>query len=156
MTNKFNVGDKVKAKVLSIDPDKQKVALGLKQLEENPYEKYPVGMIIEPEVKIVQRSGAHFKLDDDLEAYLHVSKFSTEKIEDLRDTLKEGDKVKCKVIKNNPEKNLIEVSVTSLLVDVEKAEIHGSPRVKLTLGNGVRVYLRNFPAPVRLDKKYHN
>lgn len=114
-----SVGDKVKVKILDIDTDKQKVSLGLKQLEKNPYEEYPVGKGLEIEVKAVQRSGAYLKLDDTLEAYLHVSNYSNERIEDLREHLNEGETVKCRVIKNNPDKKLIEVSVKDLLVDKE-------------------------------------
>jgi small subunit ribosomal protein S1 len=119
----INVGDKVSAKILSIDADKQKIALGMKQLEENPYDKYPVGKIIECPVSVVQRSGAQIKLDENLEAYLHVSNYSADKIDDLRDFIKEGDMIKCKIVKSNPEKNSIEVSINALLRDEEKAEI---------------------------------
>lgn len=118
----IKVGDKVKAKILGIDPDKQKIALGLKQLEDNPYDNYPVGKIIEARINAVQRGGAYLDLDNNLQAYLHVSNYSNERIEDLRENLKVEDTLKCKVIKNNPAKNFIEVSVKALLADEEKKE----------------------------------
>lgn len=118
-----NVGDNIKAKILSIEPDKQKISLGLKQMEDNPYDAYPVGEIFSAPVTAVQRSGAYIQLENNLEAYLHVSNYSNERIEDFRDTLKESDMVEFKVIKNNPAQNLIEVSVKALIQDEEKQEI---------------------------------
>jgi small subunit ribosomal protein S1 len=119
----LKVGDKVKSEILSIDPDKQKISLGLKQLEKNPYDEYPVGKIVELEVTTVQKSGARLKLDEELEAYLHVSNFSSDRVEDLREKLKEGETVKCKVVKNNPDKRSIEVSINALAYDQGKEEL---------------------------------
>jgi small subunit ribosomal protein S1 len=118
-----NVGDKVKVKILSIDPDKQKVSLGLKQLEDNPFSKYPVGFVVKSKIKTVQRSGAYLDLENGLEAYLRVSSYSRERVADLRDHLNEGDELEAKIIKSNPEKKYIEVSVKDLLMDQEKQEM---------------------------------
>jgi len=119
----LKVGDKVKAKIINIDPDKQKVSLGLKQLEKNPYEDYPVGKRITGNITRVQKSGAYMELETGLEAYLHVSNFSKERIDDLREHLKEGQEIEAKVIKNNAAKKYIEVSVKDLEMEQEKEEI---------------------------------
>jgi small subunit ribosomal protein S1 len=116
----FKVGDKVSVKILAIDTDKQKVSLGVKQLQDNPYDAFPVGTLTEGVIKAVQKSGAHLELINGLEAYLHVSNFSEERTEDLRDELKEGDKVECKIIKNNSEKKHIEVTLKDIHVKPEE------------------------------------
>ncbi|MFW6173073.1 MAG: 30S ribosomal protein S1 [Elusimicrobiota bacterium] len=119
----LKVGQKVKAKILNIEPDKQKVSLGLKQLEENPYDKFPVGKKVKAKVKTVQRSGAYLEMDKDIEGYLHISNYSKERIDDLRDHLKKDQTIECKITKNNPAKKYIEVSVKGLIEDKEKKEM---------------------------------
>jgi len=119
----LNVGDTLKVKVLGIDSDKQKISLGLKQMEENPYQEYPVGATVEAEAGKVSRSGAYLELPNGLEAYLHVSNYSRDRTEDLRDQLDQGDKVECRVIKNNPDKKYIEVSIKDLQAEEEKQEM---------------------------------
>ncbi|MGM0567814.1 MAG: 30S ribosomal protein S1 [Elusimicrobiota bacterium] len=116
----LEVGQKVKAKVLGIDADKQKVSLGLKQLEENPYNDYPKGSNVEATVTEVQKGGAYLKLENGLEAYLHISNYDPERTDDLREHLDEGDTVKARVVKNNPEKKYIEVSRKDMLRSKEK------------------------------------
>ncbi|MFH1416083.1 MAG: 30S ribosomal protein S1 [Elusimicrobiota bacterium] len=117
------VGDTVKVKILGIEQDKQKISLGLKQLEDNPFNAYPVGNSMELEIKNVQRSGAYLKLDDKLEAYLHVSNYARERVDDLREKLEAGQKIVCKIISNKPEQNLIEVSVRAMVEDDQKEEL---------------------------------
>ncbi len=119
----FKVSDIVKVKILNIDIDKQKVSLGLKQLENNPYDAYPVGRILEIKVKAIQKAGAYLELDNNMEAYLHVSNYSKDRINDLRENLKEGDLIKCKIITSDSSQNIIEVSVKSASEDDDKQEL---------------------------------
>ncbi len=116
----LEVGQKVKAKILNIDPDKQKVSLGLKQLEDNPYNDYPAGSEVDAKVKEVQRGGTYLELENGLEAYIHISNYDPGRTDDLREELKEGDTLKAKVIKNDPEKKYIELSRKALIVSKEK------------------------------------
>ncbi len=118
-----SVGDEIKLKVLGMDVDKQKISLGLKHLEDNPYNDYPEGSVFEGKVIKVQHSGAQLEMENGLEAYLHISKFSKDRIEDLREKLEEGEKIEAKVIKNNPRKKELEVSVKDLIVSREKEEM---------------------------------
>ncbi|MBN2406127.1 MAG: 30S ribosomal protein S1 [Elusimicrobia bacterium] len=118
------VGDTVKVKILSIEPDKQKLSLGLKQLEDNPYNDYPAGSTVKCYVKTVQRSGAYVEMENGLEGYMHISNFSRERTEDLREKLKEGDVIEhCRVIKNNPSKKVLEVSIKDYEIDMEHREM---------------------------------
>ncbi len=119
----FKVGDTLKVKILNIEADKQKISLGLKQIENNPYSDYPKGSEVEGEVIIVELNGAYLKLQNSLQAYLHISNYSKKRVDNLQDHLKEGDVLKCKVIKNNPSKKYIELSVKSYNADKEKADI---------------------------------
>ncbi|NLB35438.1 MAG: 30S ribosomal protein S1 [Elusimicrobia bacterium] len=118
-----SVGDKIKLKVLNIDPDRQKVSLGLKQLDDNPYNDYPVGSKVKAKAKAVHKSGAYFELPNGLEAYLHISNYSRNRIEDLREHLTEGTEEECKVTKNNADKKFIEISIKDLEIDEEKKDM---------------------------------
>ncbi|MDA3792385.1 MAG: S1 RNA-binding domain-containing protein [Elusimicrobia bacterium] len=116
-------GDEIKIKVLGINVDKQKISLGLKHLEDNPYNDYPKGSIVEGTVEKIQRSGAYLKMENGIETYLHISNLSKDRIDDMRDELEEGEKIEARVIKNNPMKKQLEVSVKDLIVSREKKEM---------------------------------
>ena len=100
-------GQKVDVAVLSVDASNRRIALGLKQLQENPWlkisEKYPLDTQLEVEVSSLTEFGVFAKIDDDLEGLIYSSEIDKETVVNL----KPGDKLKVKVIK----------------VDVEQAKI---------------------------------
>ncbi len=106
-------GQKVEVVVLSVDSKNRRIALGLKQLQFNPWpeiaEKYPLDTILETEVINITDFGVFVKIEDDLEGLI----FSTEIDKDRLSELKVGDKIKIKVIK----------------VDVEQAKIGLSAKI---------------------------
>ncbi len=114
------IEDKVKVKILNIDARKQKISLGIKQLEKNPYKDFKRGDTVKAKTKNIQRSGAHLDMPNGVEAYLHISNFSKERIDDLRDHLKENEEIECKVTKCIPEKKYIEVSIKDLQEDISE------------------------------------
>jgi small subunit ribosomal protein S1 len=100
-------GQKIDVTVLSVDATNRRIALGLKQLQDNPWskiaEKYPLDTVLEAEVSSLTEFGVFAKLDDELEGLIYSSEIEKETVANL----KPGDKIKVKVIK----------------VDVEQAKI---------------------------------
>lgn len=95
----YKKGDEIEAVILSIDTDKERISLGIKQLEGDPFGNYLTlndkGSIVKGTVKSVEAKGAVIRLADDVEGYLRASEFSRDKVEDLRTLLKEGDEVEA-------------------------------------------------------------
>ena len=99
----FKVNDEIKAVVLSLDPEQQRLALGIKQLSEDPWgsisTRYKVGEEVKGLVSKLTNYGAFVTLDDEIEALLHISQLSDKGNVKLKDTLKIGEEVKAYIIK---------------------------------------------------------
>ncbi|MCK6407087.1 MAG: 30S ribosomal protein S1 [Rhodocyclaceae bacterium] len=98
----FKKGDEVEAVVLAIDTEKERISLGIKQLEGDPYTNYIAthekNAITRCVVKSVDARGAVMQLDGDVEGYLRASEFSRDRIEDLSQHLKVGDELEAMII----------------------------------------------------------
>lgn len=105
---KYKKGEEVEAIVLAIDVEKERISLGIKQLEGDPFNNFlsvnDKGTLVKGTVKSVEAKGAVIALDDEVEAYLPASEFNSERVEDLTTKLKEGDEVEA-VITNVDRKN---------------------------------------------------
>lgn len=100
----LSVGEEVETLVLSLDGEKEKISLGLKQLKRNPWEeaekKYPPGSIVEGKVTTLTDYGAFVELEEGLEGLLHVSRVSSSGyLKHPSHLLKVGEKIKVKVLK---------------------------------------------------------
>jgi small subunit ribosomal protein S1 len=109
-------GDKVKCVVLDIDPDKQRVSLGVKQLSEDPWlhaipEKYIPGHIVRGKVTKLTNFGAFVQLESDLEGLLHISELSDLKIKKPQDIVKVEDELEVKILKVDSEARKIGLSL---------------------------------------------
>ena len=95
----FKKGDEVEAVVLAIDVDKERISLGVKQLAGDPFSNYvsvnDKGSIVTGKVKSLDAKGAVIALADDVEGYLRASEVSNDRVEDIRNVLKEGDDVEA-------------------------------------------------------------
>jgi small subunit ribosomal protein S1 len=98
----YKKGDEVEAMVLSIDVEKERISLGIKQLEGDPFTSFVAthdkNSIVTGTVKSVDQRGAVIDLGNDVEGYLRASEASRERIEDLRSLMKEGDVVEALII----------------------------------------------------------
>ena len=98
----FKKGDEVEAVVLAIDVEKERISLGIKQLEGDPYTNYIAthekNTIVRGVVKSVDAKGAVVQLEGDVEGYLRASEASRDRIDDLRTLYKEGDEVEAMII----------------------------------------------------------
>ncbi len=116
-------GEMVEAMILSIDPSSQRVSLGKKQLEENPWktwipEKFSPGTTLEGPITKLTNFGAFVRLDEDLDGLLHVSKIATQNVGVPSDVFDEGDEVEVEVINLQPTEGKISLS----LVDVVESD----------------------------------
>jgi small subunit ribosomal protein S1 len=97
-------GDTIKCVVLAIDEEKQRIALGLKQLHEDPWlravpEKYIPGQIVEGVVTKITNFGVFVELEPDLEGLLHVSELADHKVEDPHQEVKLGSTIEVKILR---------------------------------------------------------
>ncbi|MBI4583491.1 MAG: 30S ribosomal protein S1 [Planctomycetes bacterium] len=109
-------GDDVKAVVLQVDQERKRIALGLKQLQEDPWDraipdKYQVGFVVTGAVTKITNFGVFVRLEDDLEGLLHISELSNRKVGSPEEVVKVGDTVHVKVIKVDPENRKIGLSL---------------------------------------------
>ena len=117
-----HVGDDVEVVILDIDKEKEEIALGMKQAQENPWlkmaEKYPVGSVVEGTVKSVTSYGAFVQLEEGVDGLLHVSDMSwTKRITNPEEILKPGQKIKAKVLMVDVEKCRISLGLKQLTED---------------------------------------
>src|SRR5216110_2195127 len=108
-------GDEVETVVLSIDVERERISLGVKQLEGDPFTNFIASheknSLVSGTVKAVDAKGAVIALGGDVEGYLRASEFSRERVDDLRTHLKEGDTVQAMIINVDRKSRSINVSV---------------------------------------------
>jgi small subunit ribosomal protein S1 len=111
----FKKGDEVEAVVLSIDVEKERISLGIKQLDGDPFTSFIAmhdkNSMVAGVVKSVDQRGAVIELGDDIEGYLRVSEFSRDRIEDLSQHLKVGEKLETMIINVDRKTRSINLSV---------------------------------------------
>jgi len=111
----FKKGDELEAVILAIDPERERISLGIKQLEGDPFSVYVAqfskGAIVKGTVASVEAKGAVIKLGDDIEGYLRASELSRDRIEDARSLLKEGDEIEAKITVIDRKNRKISLSV---------------------------------------------
>jgi small subunit ribosomal protein S1 len=115
-------GQKVKVKVLEINKDKQEISLGMKQVEENPWErvadKYPQGSVVEGKVRNIANYGAFIEIEEGIDGLLHVSDLSwTKKIGHPSEVLKKGETIKAVVLNVDQEKQRIALGLKQMQED---------------------------------------
>ncbi|HET6756216.1 MAG TPA: 30S ribosomal protein S1 [Burkholderiales bacterium] len=113
----FKKGDEIEAVVLSIDVERERISLGIKQLDGDPFTNYIAAheknSIVTGTVKSLDAKGAVVTLDRDVEGYLRASELSRDRVEDIRTRLKEGDEVSAMIINVDRKNRSINLSVKS-------------------------------------------
>lgn len=96
----YKKGDEVEAVVLSVDAERERISLGIKQIDQDPFQSFladnPKGAVVQGTVKEVDAKGAVIELADSVEGYLRASEISRERIEDATKHLNVGDSVEAK------------------------------------------------------------
>lgn len=117
-------GDVVEARVLNIDKENQRVSLGLKQLEEDPWEsidsRFKVGDLVSGQVAKIASFGAFVNLNGDIDGLIHISQLSEEHVERVKDVIKVGDEIKARVIKVDKIERRIGLSIKAVNYDPEQ------------------------------------
>ena len=112
---RFKKGDEVEAVVLAIDVERERISLGIKQLEGDPYTNFIAthekNTLVRGTVKSVEARGAVISLGDDVEAYLRASEAAPHRVDDLTTMLKEGDEVEALVINVDRKTRSISLSI---------------------------------------------
>jgi len=138
----FKKGDEVEAVVLNIDAEKERFSLGIKQMSADPWndvpKKYPRGSVHEGTVSKILDFGAIVELDDFIEGFLHISEIAEEKVENIHNALKEGDKTKVKVISIIPEERKLGLSIKRVGSDDDDYSYEPAAAGPTTIGDLVR------------------
>jgi small subunit ribosomal protein S1 len=124
-SEKFNKGDVVEAVVLKIDKENEKFSLGIKQLQENPWNelqrKYPVGSEVTGPVTNVADFGAFVRLEDGIEGLIYSSELSSERVDNPADVVQPGQQVTAVITRVDPAEQKISLSIRAL-TDREQRE----------------------------------
>ena len=114
----YKKGDELEAVVLAIDVERERISLGIKQIEGDPFSGFVTGhdkgAIVTGTVKSLDAKGAVIGLDGDVEAYLKASEISADRVEDIRTHLKEGDSVTALIINVDRKNRGINLSIKAL------------------------------------------
>lgn len=125
------IGDKVDVFVLGADKETNKVSLGMKQLQPDPWvnvaERYTIGQVVSGTVTRVASFGAFIQIEKDLEGLIHISELSYSHIDKVEDIVKVGEKITAKIIKLIPDEQRIGLTLKGMNpnpdeVKAEKAE----------------------------------
>jgi len=112
---RFKKGEEVEAVVLSIDVERERISLGIKQLEGDPFTNFLAGhdknSLVNGTVKSVDAKGAVVAISPEVEGYLRASEFSRDRVDDLRNHLKEGDSVSAMIINLDRKNRSINLSI---------------------------------------------
>ena len=111
----FKKGDELSALVLSIDVEKERISLGVKQMDNDPFGAYTTvndkGAIVKGTVKAIEEKGAIITLDGEVEGYLRVSEISKEKVTDVASVLKVGEEIEARILSVDRKTRAISLSI---------------------------------------------
>ncbi|MBT9450176.1 30S ribosomal protein S1 [Akkermansia glycaniphila] len=117
-------GDVVEARVLNIDKENQRVSLGIKQLENDPWEsideRFKVGDLVSGQVAKIASFGAFVNLDGDIDGLIHISQLREDHVERVKDVIKVGDSIQARVIKVDKIERRIGLSIKAVSYDPEQ------------------------------------
>lgn len=110
----LKVGDEVQVKVISVDRERKRIGLSIRQLQQDPWLKkvgeLKEGMLVEGVITHLTKFGAFARIGEDLEGLIHVSELSDQRIAHPKEVVKEGDVVALRIIKIDPERRRIGLS----------------------------------------------
>ena len=123
----YNKGDEIETVILSIDSERERISLGIKQLEDDPYMDYvsnfEKGSVVKGRVLTVEAKSATLELQDRVEGTLRASEVSRDKVEDIRTILKEGEEIEVKIANIDQKNRHISLSIKAIEIDDENTAI---------------------------------
>jgi small subunit ribosomal protein S1 len=121
----FSKGEELEAVVLAVDPERERISLGVKQLDQDPFAtfmaEHPRGSQVKGKVKSVDARGAVIELDESVEGYLRASDISEERVDDATKVLSVGDEIEAKFISLDRKSRSLKLSIRAI-EDEELAE----------------------------------
>ena len=125
---KYKKGDEIETVILSIDPERERISLGVKQLANDPFMNYVAdfekGSIVTGSVTAVDAKAATITLAEGVEGVLRASEISRDKVEDARNVLQEGAEIEIKIVSVDRKNRVLSLSVKAIEIDDERAAIH--------------------------------
>ncbi|QIF05216.1 30S ribosomal protein S1 [Roseimicrobium sp. ORNL1] len=116
-------GQEVEATILEIDKTNQRISLGIKQIEDDPWskidERFKVGDLVKGRVAKIASFGAFVELEDDIDGLVHISQLSEDHVAKVKDVLNVGDEVEARVIKVDKVERRIGLSIKAVNYDEE-------------------------------------
>lgn len=123
----YTKGDEIETVILSIDPERERISLGVKQLEGDPFMNYvgefEKGSIVKGTVTALDAKSATVTLQEGVEGVLRASEISRDKVEDARNALTEGAEIDVKIISVDRKNRVLSLSVKAIEMDDEKAAV---------------------------------
>ncbi|HEY8157256.1 MAG TPA: 30S ribosomal protein S1 [Methylobacter sp.] len=123
----FKKGDELETVILAVDSERERISLGIKQLEQDPFQNFLAthekGSLVKGTVKEVDAKGAVITLADHVEGYLRASEIQRDRVEDARTLLKEGDELEAKFIGVDKKSKSISLSIKAKDSDEESHTI---------------------------------
>ena len=123
----YTKGDEIETVILSVDPERERISLGIKQLEGDPFmdyaSEYEKGSIVKGVVSDIDAKSATITLQEGVDGVLRASEISRDKVEDARNALKTGDEIEVKILSVDRKNRILSLSVKAIEIDAEKAVI---------------------------------
>ena len=147
---RYSRGEEIDTVILSIDPDRERISLGIKQLDQDPFTDFTAvndrGTKVMGVVTEVEPKGATLRLAEEVEGYLRASEISVDRIEDARTQLKEGDEVEVKIISVDRKNRSIGLSIKSKDIEEERDAVREhqaseADRPATTLGDLIKAQM---------------
>ena len=147
----YKKAEEIETVVLSVDAERERISLGIKQLEQDPMSsflgEYDKGSIVEGVIKEVDAKGVVVELPDGVEGHIRASELGRERVDDARRLFKEGDKVEAKFLGVDRKKRAISLSIKAKESDEESAAVQeysaSAPAGTATLGDIMKEQLDN-------------
>ena len=117
-------GQEVEAVVLDVNPKEQRISLGLKQAQPDPWDeiaqKFPVGSVVKGKVSKIASFGAFVELEDGVDGLVHISQISDQRVEKVKDALEVGQEVEARVVKVDRAERRIGLSIRAMTMSDEE------------------------------------
>lgn len=136
----YKKGDELETVILAIDPERERISLGIKQLEQDPFSNYlaahPKGTNVTGVIGEVDAKGAAVDLGDGVEGYIRASEIARDRVEDARTMLKQGDEVEARFIGVDRKNRVLNLSIKAKDTAEEAEAIQGYSRNQADVGGG--------------------
>ncbi|MEE8428159.1 MAG: S1 RNA-binding domain-containing protein, partial [Gammaproteobacteria bacterium] len=147
----YKKGDEIETVVLAVDPERERISLGIKQLERDPFSSFvgehPKGSLVKGVVQEVDAKAAVIDLGDGVEGVLRASELARDRVEDTRTVVKVGDEVEAKFIGVDRKNRTISLSIKQKESDEEGAAVEdygqAAGKASTTLGDLLKEHMEN-------------